>query len=94
MKTFTASRLKAGNRVFPTKIIIDNNGVTIKVPGFFSGNEQTIPFSRISSVHIDCPFMGYSTISIETTGEGKIMADGFLKGEVTEMKNLILSQIG
>jgi hypothetical protein len=93
MKTFTASRLVGGNRIFPTSVIIDDTGVTVKIPSFFSGQEQTIPYSRISSVNIDCPFLGYSTIIIETTGEGHIKANGFLKNEVTEMKELILLNI-
>jgi uncharacterized membrane protein YdbT with pleckstrin-like domain len=93
MKKYTASRLTAGNRLFPIYIIINDIGVTIKIPNLFSGKEQTIPFSRISSVNIDCPFVGYSTIVIETTGEGQINANGFLKSEVLEMKELILSKI-
>jgi len=67
--------------------------VTFKVPSFFSGDEKTIPFSRISSVNIDCPFVGYSTIIIETTGEGSIEADGFTKSEVKRIKALILENI-
>jgi len=67
--------------------------VTLKVPGFFSGKEKTIPFSRISSVNVDCPFIGFSTIIIETTGEGEIRAHGFLQSEVKEMKELILKRI-
>src|ERR1035437_4488468 len=70
--TFTASRLTGGNRVFRSRIIIDDQGVTLKDPGLFSGKEKTIPFSRISSVNIDCPFVGFSTIIIERTGEGSI----------------------
>ena len=93
MNKYIASRLTAGNRLFPTQIIINELGVTVKIPSLFSGKEQTIPFSRISSVNIDCPFVGYSTIVIETTGEGQISANGFLKSEVTEMKELILSII-
>ena len=93
METFVASRLTAGNRIFPSKIIIDNLSVTLKVPGFFSGNEKTIPYSRISSVDIDCPFVGYSTIIIETTGEGSIVAHGFTKNEVVRIKELILEKI-
>lgn len=93
MKKFTASRLVGGNRIFPTSIIIDDIGVTVKIPSFFSGKEQTTPYSRISSVNIDCPFIGYSTIIIETTGEGHINAIGFLKSEVKEMKELILLKI-
>jgi hypothetical protein len=93
METFIASRLTGGNRIFPSKIIIDNLGVTLKIPGFFSGNEKTIPFNRISSVDIDCPFVGYSTIIIETTGEGQIQANGFTKDEVKRMKQIILGKL-
>jgi hypothetical protein len=93
MKIYTASRLTDGNRIFPTRIIIDDSTVTFKIPSLFSGKETTIPFSRISSVNIDCPFIGFSTIIIETTGEGQIIAKGFTKSEVLEMKELILSKI-
>lgn len=93
MKIYTASRLTDGNRIFPTRIIIDDSTVTFKIPSLFSGKETTIPFSRISSVNIDCPFIGFSTIIIETTGEGQILARGFTKSEVLEMKELILSKM-
>lgn len=93
METFVASRLTDGNKIFPAKIIIDELGVTLKIPSLFSGSEKTIPFGRISSVDIDCPFIGFSTIIIETTGEGKIKAHGFTKAEVERMKALILAKI-
>ncbi len=93
MKTFKASRLTDGNRIFPARIIIDDSSVTFKIPSLFSGTETTIPFSRISSVNIDSPFFGFSTIIIETTGEGQIIAKGFTKSEVVEMKELILSKM-
>ena len=93
MKSYTASRLSEGNKTFPIKILIDERGVTLKHPGVFSGQEKTIPFSRVSSVDTDCPLVGFSTISIQTTGEGKIEAHGFTKSEVTEMKEMILKNI-
>lgn len=93
MEMFIASRLTAGNKLFPSEIIVDLSGVTLKIPGLFSGNEKTIPYTRISSVDIICPFLGYSSISIETTGEGSIKAHGFTKSEVTRMKELILAKI-
>jgi uncharacterized membrane protein YdbT with pleckstrin-like domain len=93
MKTFAASRLSTGNKLFPTKIEIDDLGVTLKHPGLFSGKEKTVPFTRISSVDVDIPMVGYSTIIISTTGEGNIMAHGFTKDEVREMKALILAKI-
>jgi uncharacterized membrane protein YdbT with pleckstrin-like domain len=93
MELFVASRLTSGNRVFPARIIIDGQGVTLKIPGLFSGNEKTVPYTRISSVDIDRPFIGFSTISIETTGEGSIRAHGFTSSKVKRMKELILERI-
>jgi len=51
MEIFIASRLTTGNKVFPSQIIVDQDSVTLKIPGLFSGNEKTIPFTRISSVN-------------------------------------------
>lgn len=92
-KIYSASRFTEGNNFFPNKIILDDNGVTFKVPSMFSGQETTIPYSRISSVNIDSPMIGYSAIIIETTGEGKIRVNGFTKSEVQEMKEIILQKI-
>lgn len=92
-KIYAASRLTEGNKIFPNKIILDDNGVTFHVPSMFSGQETTIPYSRISSVNIDSPFIGYSDIIIETTGEGKIQVHGFTIDEVQEIKQLILEKI-
>lgn len=93
MKTYTASHLSEGNKIFACKITIDDKGVTLKVPGFLSGKETTVLFNHISSVDIESPMIGFSTIFIETTGEGKITAHGFTKAEVTEMKEMILSRM-
>ena len=93
METFTASRLTEGNRVFPSKIILDEQGVTLKNPSLFSGREKTVPFNRISSVKIETPMIGFSTIIIETTGEGRIASHGFSKDDVKRMKEIILARI-
>lgn len=93
MKTYEASRLSEGNKLFPCKITVGDNGVTLKIPGFFRGQEATIPYSRISAVDIDCPMIGYSSITIATTGEGNVIGHGFSKSEVKEMKQLILDNI-
>lgn len=79
--------------MFPGKITIGDNGVTMHVPSFFSGKETTIPFSRISTVDIQCPLIGFSSITISTAGEGRITANGFTKAEVKEMKEMILEKI-
>lgn len=93
MKTYTASRLSEGNKLFPCIITIDDNTITLKQPGLFKGKESTIPMTSIASVDIETPLVGYSNIIIETTGEGKIRAHGFTKSEVKEMKSAILSRL-
>lgn len=93
MKKYTASRLSEGNKLFPCELLLDEMSVTLKLPGFLNGKETTIPMNRISSVDIETPLIGYSTIIIETTGEAAIKAHGFTKAEVTEMKTLLLSKI-
>lgn len=90
VETFTASLIA---EIFPPKITIDKLGVTLNDPGLFGGKEKTIPFSRISSVDIRCPVIGYSTIIIETTGDGKIKAYGFEKSKVEKMKKIIINKI-
>ena len=90
MKKYTASRLSEGNKLFPCEILMDDSSVTLKLPGFLNGKETTIPMNRISSVDIESPLIGYSTIIIETTGEGAIRAHGFTKAEVTEIKTTLL----
>ena len=92
METFIASRLTSGNRVFRSKISIDELGVTLKDPGLFRGKENTIPFISISSVDIDCPLIGFSTINIETNGEERISLHGFTAKNVKRMKELILEK--
>jgi len=46
MKKYKAARLSEGNKAFPIEILIDDEGVTLKHPGVFNGQEKTIPFSR------------------------------------------------
>jgi hypothetical protein len=47
METFIASRVAEGNRIFPSKIIIDHQGVTLKIPGLFSGKEMTMILEKM-----------------------------------------------
>jgi hypothetical protein len=93
MKKFFASRFTQGNELFPTRICISNEGVAIREPGFFSGKERNISFRHISSVEIDCPFIGFSTIEIQTTGQELFSVHGFNSYEARQMKKLIMAKI-
>ena len=93
MKKFYASRLTRGNELVPTRITIANNGIYIREPGFFNGQEKFLSFRHISSVNIDTPFIGYSTIEIQTTGQELFSIHGFNSYEVRTMRKLIMQHI-
>jgi len=85
---YVASRLSEGNKLFPAEIIAEEGGITIKIPGLFSGDTTTISYDSISAVEIDTPLIGFSTIRLYHSGN-KVEAHGFSKSDVKEIKSLI-----
>jgi hypothetical protein len=77
---FIASRLSKGNKVFPAEILIEENGIKVKIPGLFSGNTQFISYEKISAVDIESPMIGFSTLSFFHDGN-KVMVHGFSKSD-------------
>jgi hypothetical protein len=77
---FVASRLSKGNKIFPAEIHIEENGIRVKIPGLFSGNTQFISYDKISSVEVDTPMIGYSTLRFFHDGN-KIAVHGFTKSD-------------
>ncbi len=88
MKTFEVNRLVSGNRVFPTRVQISDNIITIIKPGVFSKEEEYIHFNNISWVKTNKPLLGFSSIEIGTPSR-VFSIHGFTKDEVDEMKSLI-----
>lgn len=84
----TASRLSEGNKLFPAEIHIEESGLTVKIPGFLGGKSTFLSYSDISSVSVDAPMIGYSTIRFNAHGE-KVTAHGFTKSEVKQVKEAI-----
>ena len=82
---FTASRLSAGNKIFPDEIYLEPNGISIKIPGLFSGETKQFDFNHIASVEIDTPLIGYSSITIFAGGT-MMSANGFTKAAVKQIK--------
>ena len=89
-KTFTASRISEGNVLFPPTIVFDDNVVTVRCPFIYSGKSTYIPYSCISSVHIETPIIGFSTISFYAFGN-QVSIHGFLKSETIEMRQIIIA---
>jgi hypothetical protein len=91
-KTYKASRVSEGNRLFPAEIHIEEAEIMLKFPGFFSGKSKHIVYQQIEGVNIDTPMIGYSTITFVVGGE-KIVGHGFTKSEVKEIKQICSEKI-
>lgn len=85
---FTASRLSDGNKIFPAEIHIEPAGLTVKIPGLFSGKTEYFDFKQISNVSVNTPMIGYSTITFHAAS-AKVHAHGFKSSEVKQIKKAI-----
>src|ERR1700690_3248310 len=88
-ETFTASRWTQGNFLFPTKLVISPQRVSRLKSRFFGSNEETIPMSKIASVHISTGVF-WSEIVIESTGgTDPITSHGHRKKDAQRIRDLI-----
>ncbi len=85
---FTASRFSKGNRLFPTEILIEKSGLTVRIPGIFNSKSEYMEYSYISNVSVSTPLIGYSTITFYTSGS-QVEAHGFTKRKVVEIQAAI-----
>lgn len=86
---FRASRLSAGNRLFPTQVAISPNAVVHYTPEWFGRLEQSMHMAHVASVRIDTNLM-FSDVYIETTGGASpIKCHGHRKTDAVRMKELI-----
>jgi hypothetical protein len=86
---FRASRLSAGNRLFPTQVIITTSSVTHFRPQWIGKLEESIHISHVASIRIDTNIL-FSDVVIETTGgHNPILCHGHSKGDAVEIKRLI-----
>ena len=86
---FRASRLSAGNHLFPTQVLITPTAVVQYTPRWFGRREETIHMAHIASVKIETGMM-LSDVYIETSGgTDPIACHGHRKGDAGRMKDLI-----
>jgi hypothetical protein len=86
---FHASRLSAGNHLFPTQVLISPTAVVQYTPRWFGRREETIHMAHIASVKIDTGML-LSDVFIETSGgTDPIACHGHRKGDAARMKDLI-----
>lgn len=89
IEKFVASRLTAGNHLFPTVIEITDTFVVKRTRTWITKNEISIHLQRIASVRIATGVI-FSDIDIESTGgTDRISSHGHTKGDARRIKQLI-----
>lgn len=93
-ETFAASRWTRGNFFFPTKLVISPQRVIRTKSRLFGSNEESIPISKVASVHISTGVF-WSEIVIESTGgTDPITSHGHRKADAQRVRDLIESYQG
>ncbi len=88
-ETFSASRWTQGNFFFPTKIVVSPQRVIRTKSRMFGSNEESIPISKVASVHIKTGVF-WSEIVIESTGgTDPIISHGHRKRDAQKIRDLI-----
>jgi hypothetical protein len=86
---FRASRVSAGNHLFPTQVLISPTSVVQYTPRWIGRQEQTIHMAHVSSVNIETGML-LSNVLIETSGgSDPIVCHGHRKGDAGAIKALI-----
>ena len=86
---FLASRVTAGNRIFPAQVIVTSSSVTMLKPQFIGRVEESLHINHVASIKIDTNLM-FSDVLIETTGgHNPVRCHGHSKGDAIEIKKLI-----
>ena len=86
---FRASRLSAGNHLFPTQVLITPVSVVQYTPRWIGRKEETIHMAHVASVRIETRLL-FSDILIETSGGASpIFCHGHSRQDGVAMKNLI-----
>jgi hypothetical protein len=86
---FRASRLSAGNHLFPTQVLISASNVVQYSPRWIGKQEESIHIAHVSSVKIDTGVL-LSDVLIETSGGASpIRCHGHHKSDAVRMKSLI-----
>jgi hypothetical protein len=86
---FRASRLSAGNHLFPTQVLITPVSVVQYTPRWIGREEESIHMAHLSSVKVDTGML-FSNVVIETSGgSDPISCHGHRKRDARTMKQLI-----
>jgi hypothetical protein len=90
-ETFSASRWTQGNFFFPTKLTVNAQRVARVKSRFFGSNEESIPISKVASVHISTGVFWAEIVIESTGGTDPITSHGHRKADAQRIRDLIES---
>jgi hypothetical protein len=90
-ETFAASRWTQGNFIFPTKLTINAQRVARVKSRLFGSNEESIPISKVASVHISTGVFWAEIVIESTGGTDPITSHGHRKADAQRIRDLIES---
>ena len=90
-ETFSASRWTQGNFFFPTRLTINSQRVSRVKSRLFGSNEESIPISKVASVHISTGVVWAEIVIESTGGTDPITSHGHRKKDAQRIRDLIES---
>jgi hypothetical protein len=89
VESFAASRWTQGNFLFPTRLVVSPLRVSRVKSRWFGSDEESIPMSKVASVHISTGVF-WSEIIVESTGgTDPITSHGHRKADAQHIRDLI-----
>ena len=88
-ETFSASRWTQGNFFFPTKIVVSPQRVSRVKSRLFGSNEESIPMSKVASVHIRTGPIWAEIVIESSSGTDPITSHGHRKADAQRIRDLI-----
>lgn len=86
---FSASRLTAGNLIFPVRIEVTPQRIARVKPKLIGSTEESMPIAKVASVSLDVGLI-FGSIRIESSGgSSPIHSEGHYKGDVRCIRDLI-----
>lgn len=86
---FTASRLTAGNLIFPVRIEVTPQRIARIKPKLIGSTEESMPIAKVASVSLEVGLI-FGSIRIESSGgSSPIHSEGHYKGDVRVIRDLI-----
>jgi hypothetical protein len=86
---FIASRLTTGNRLFPTRLVVDERTVMRRKRSWLSVNEESVSMRNVATVNITTGIL-WSDVRIESSGGSDALeSHGHTKRDARRIKQLI-----